>query len=174
MPESVNATAAALLGLLQEGPATGYVLARRAAEELGNFWTVTRSQVYRELSSMAGAGLVEVQATGSREQRPYRITDGGRAAFAAWLHSEPGPDTVRIPLLLRLAFVDQLDPARLTAMVAGQRVVHEERLALYRELEQSLVAAGVDGRQLLTLRFGLRYEQAVLEWFDELAGHTDR
>src|SRR5690348_4915463 len=77
----VNATAAALLGLLDDGPATGYDLVGAAQEFLGDFWTVTRSQVYRELAAMADRGLVTAGAAGPRDRRPYQVTAEGRAAF---------------------------------------------------------------------------------------------
>jgi len=163
----VNATGAALLGLLQQGPRTGYELARTAAEELGDFWTVTRSQVYRELAAMGEAGLVEAGETGARDRRPYRLTEAGCAAFVDWLHAEPGPDTVRIPLLLRLAFVEALAPERLAVLTAEQRAAHARRLAGYRDSERTALAEGTTAARLVTLRFGIRYETAVLSWFDE-------
>lgn len=162
----VNATAAALLGLLRDGAATGYELARRAQEELGDFWTVTRSQVYRELTAMSQRGLVQPQEAGPRDRRPYTLSDTGRKAFLAWLHEEPGSDVVRIPLLLRLAFADALDPRRLAEFAAAQRAQHAERLKRYHALEDVAVEQGARDRDLVTLRFGLRYEQAALQWFD--------
>src|SRR3982751_2431193 len=62
----VNATAAALLGLLEGGPATGYALVGAAQEFFGDFWTITRSQVYRELAAMAERGLVTAGDTRPR------------------------------------------------------------------------------------------------------------
>lgn len=165
----VNATAAALLGLLRDGPQTGYALVQRAQRELGDFWTVTRSQVYRELTGMAERGLVLADAAGARDARPYRITDGGRAAFSAWMHADPGPDVVRIPLLLRLAFLDALEPERLRELVDQQREEHVARLAGYEQTEAAAREMGATDRQLVTLRFGLAYERAVLTWFDEVA-----
>ena len=165
----VNATAAALLGLLRRsGPATGYALAQRAQEELGDYWTVTRSQVYRELAAMAAAGLVQAGEAGARDARPYTVTDPGLAAFTAWLHSDLGADVVRIPLLLRLAFVDALDPTRLAELVAEQRAQHAARLAAYEDLERAGIEVGGTDRDLVTLRFGIAYERAVLTWFDGL------
>ena len=164
----VNATAAALLGLLQDGPSTGYALVGAAQEFLGDFWTVTRSQVYRELAAMAERGLLTAGDAGPRDRRPYDVTPAGRAAFDAWLHSDLGPEVVRVPLLLRLAFADRLDTARLTELVADQRAVRAERLRCYRKLEAAAVAGGTTDRQLLTLRFGIRYESGVLEWLDEV------
>jgi DNA-binding PadR family transcriptional regulator len=165
---AVNATAAALLGLLQDGPSTGYALVGAAQEFLGDFWTVTRSQVYRELAAMADRGLLTAGDAGPRDRRPYDITPAGRAAFDAWLHSDLGPEVVRVPLLLRLAFADRLDGDRLTELVADQRAVRAERLRCYRELEAAAVAGGTPDRKLLTLRFGIRYETGVLEWLDEV------
>ena len=164
----VNATAAALLGLLRDGPATGYALFARATGDLGDFWSVTRSQVYRELTAMASAGLVTAEQAGAREARPYALTDAGRAAFLAWLHGEPGPDVVRIPLLLRLAFADALAHARLAELVATQRAEHTARLAGYEQVERAALEAGAGDHDLATLRFGLAYERAVLGWFDGL------
>ena len=170
---TVNATGAALLGLLQDGPASGYALYRRASERLGDFWTVTRSQVYRELSAMREAGLVSAQQAAARDARPYVLTDAGRAAFHAWLHAEPGPDVVRIPLLLRLAFADGLDPARLRVLVAAQRDQHHARLAGYERQHAEATAAGSTATQLVTLRFGIVYERAVLTWFAETSWPGD-
>ena len=165
---ALNATAAALLGLLRQGPATGYALAQRAQDELGDYWTVTRSQVYRELAAMASAGLVEAGEQGSRDARPYALTEAGAQEFTGWLHSDLGSDVVRIPLLLRLAFVDALQPARLAEMVAEQRAAHAARLAHYEELERAALEVGGTAADLVTLRFGLAYERAVLGWFDGL------
>ena len=56
---TVNATGGSLLGFLHERPMTGWDLVTVAQQRIGNFWSLTQSQVYRELNAMAGAGLVE-------------------------------------------------------------------------------------------------------------------
>ena len=104
----LNATAAALLGLLHDGPMTGWELIGCAQARIGEFWSLTQSQVYRELSAMAERGLVDVGPPGPRDRKPYALTDAGRAAFADWVAQPPGPDQVRIPLLLTIAFADHL------------------------------------------------------------------
>jgi DNA-binding PadR family transcriptional regulator len=168
----LNATAAALLGLLHEGPMTGWELIGCAQERIGEFWSLTQSQVYRELTAMAQRGLVDVGPPGPRERKPYALTDAGRSAFAEWVALTPGADQVRIPLLLTIAFAQHLPAERLAAVVAEHRQVHADRLARYREHRAALDAAGGDGgipaARLATLEFGLRHEQAVLDWFDAL------
>ncbi len=167
----LNATSAALLGLLHDGPLTGWELIGRAQERIGEFWSLTPSQVYRELSTMAGRGLLTAGPTGPRDRKPYELTAAGRDAFAAWVAAPPGPDQVRIPLLLTIAFADHLPPARLAQLVAGQREVHAERLARYLEYRAALAQLDdVPVARLATLEFGLRHEEAVLDWFDALPG----
>lgn len=170
MSRPLNATAASLLGFLHEGPMTGWDLVAVAQERIGNFWTLTQSQVYRELAAMASAGLVEVGPSGRRDRKPYTITAAGRAAFAEWIDREPGLEQIRFPLLLTLSFARHLPAGRLEEMVAAHRAVHAERLARYQQIEAQLGDGhGGDAFRLATLDFGLRYERAVLGWFDQLS-----
>lgn len=166
----LNATAASLLGFLHEGPMAGWDLVATAQERIGDFWSITRSQVYRELTAMAACGLVAAGARGRRDRRPYTITAAGRDAFAAWVDREPGPETIRFPLLLTMSFGRHVRPERLATFVSAHRATHVERLAEY---ERALAAArdaddGPDTYGMATLEFGLAYERAVLAWFDRL------
>ena len=162
----LNSTAASLLGFLHGGEASGYELAGLAQLVIGDFWTVTRSQVYRELAAMAGRGLVEMGQIGPRSRRPYRITEAGRAAFAEWVHQPPGLEQIRYPLLLTMSFGAWLGPRRLLEFVEEHRRVHEERLARYLAMQAD--DGQGDPYQRATLAFGIRYEQAVLAWMDEV------
>lgn len=166
----LNATAASLLGFLHEGPLTGWDLVARAQGRIGNFWSLTQSQVYRELAAMAAAGLVEAGERGRRDRRPYALTAAGRAAFAAWIDREPGEEAIRFPLLLTVAFGRHLPPERLAAFLARHRAVHAERLAGYERARAAAEATGAaaDPYALATLAFGLAHERAVLGWFDGL------
>jgi DNA-binding PadR family transcriptional regulator len=162
----LNATAASLLGFLHEGPMTGWDLVAVAQDRIGDFWSLTQSQVYRELTAMAADGLVEVGERGPRDRKPYAITDAGRAAFAEWVARAPGPDAIRMPLLLTIMFGRHVPPDRLPGFVAEHRAVHAARLAGYHRQK----AEGVpDGYADAVLDFGIAYESAVLAWFDGLA-----
>jgi len=162
----INATVGSLLGFLHEGPQSGWDLMVTAQDRIGGFWSLTRSQVYRELATMAEAGLITTDSTGPRDRRAYRLTDAGRSAFAQWLAQPPGEEQIRYPLLLTLAFARHLPADRLAAFVAAHRALHQARWDAYREQERQARAAGAGDVDLLTLDFGLRYERAVLDWFD--------
>jgi DNA-binding PadR family transcriptional regulator len=163
----LNPTAASLLGFLHEGPRTGYALLQVADERIGRFWSLTRSQVYRELGALERRGLVRRGEEGPRASRPYALTDAGRDVFAAWVAGMPGDEQIRYPLLLTLAFGTHVGPDRLAAMVAAHRESHEARLASYREAEREHGEA-IDPYRRATLAFGVRYEEAVLAWMDDL------
>src|SRR5690349_25179901 len=98
----VNATAAALLGLLHSGPMTGGQLVAAANERFGAFFSVTRSQVYRELPALTAAGLLERGEQGPRASQQYVLTAQGKRAFRTWVAAGRGADSLRSPLVLRL------------------------------------------------------------------------
>lgn len=127
-PAIVNATAAALLGLLQQGPATGGELVALAQQRHGGYFGLTRSQVYRELPALADAGLLRLGRQGARASQQYVLTAAGRNAFRTWLGQRTGPDTVRSPLLLRLANADQLTAEQRGELVEGARALLAEQL----------------------------------------------
>lgn len=168
MPRALNATAASLLGFLHDGPQSGYDLVRTAERAIGDFWSLTRSQVYRELAAMADAGLVAAEEAGPRERREFAVTPLGREEFRRWLSRSPAEEQIRYPLLLTLAFARHLPPGELAGFVAEHRAVHAARLAGYEQEWAQALAAGARPVDLVTLDFGLRYETAVLGWFDAL------
>jgi DNA-binding PadR family transcriptional regulator len=169
MDHPLNATAGSLLGFLHDGPMTGWDLVATAQRRIGEFWSLTRSQVYRELSRMADAGLVEAGQRGARDKRPYRITHEGREAFADWIRRPPGAETIRFPLLLTIAFGRHLPVPVLASFIARHRIAHADRLAAYERQRRQLGAvADADPFAVATLDFGIAYERAVLDWFDDL------
>jgi DNA-binding PadR family transcriptional regulator len=165
-PRHLNATAASLLGFLHEGPMTGWDLVATAQRRIGDFWSLTQSQVYRELTAMAQAGLIKAGEPGPRDRRPYTLTDAGRAAFAEWLKGDVAEEMTRFPLLLVVMFGRHVPPSRLYEIIAAHRRIHTDRLALYEK--QVAEHVDTDPYASATLDFGVRYERAVLSWFENL------
>ncbi len=161
-----NDTACTLLGFLHDRPMTGWELSEVVAATIGNFWNVTRSQIYRELRSLESAGMVVGGERGVREKRAYEITEEGRAAFADWIRQEPGPEVARYPMLITVWFGDHLPEDELEWFLRLQRARHEKRLDFYRQLHDSMEDHTTPAAR--ALRFGLYYEEAVMAWFDSL------
>ncbi len=185
--KKLNATAATLLGFLHRGPMTGWDLAHMAEMVIGDFWNVSRSQVYRELRTLEELKLVEASpigprgsnaATGSggpnaaspapsREKKPYAITDEGRAAFSTFIQREPGSDLHRSPLLLMVFFGSHLDPVRKERFLAIHRLRHEQALDEYRRIQAVLDPDEIDLANVL--QYAIFHEEAVLRWFEWMA-----
>lgn len=165
----INPTAASLLGFLHAGPMTGWEIDRAVAATISNFWNVTRSQVYRELRTLAELGYVEAGQTGPRERQPFAITDGGREAFAEWIARDPGPAIIRIPVFLTIFFGEHLAPERLEEIVDNERRIARKQLEYFRALlatfpeepDEAPLAAEI-------VKFGIGYEQLMLDWLAKL------
>jgi DNA-binding PadR family transcriptional regulator len=163
----LNATAASVLGFLEHEPMTGWQLAEKMEDIIGDFWNVTRSQIYRELKILASQGLVASMKTGPRDRQPYRITDAGRRAFRRWIAERPGPPNMRIPLVLQVFFGGAVPAAALARSLAEQRAYHEARLATYRGYEKDIERGTWTHA---SLRLGLMFQRTMIEWIDSLQG----
>lgn len=167
-PDSINATAASILGFLHTAPMTGWELDAAVEGSIAHFWNVTRSQVYRELRTLSELGYVQAGDAGPRDRRPYTITDAGRAAFRAWIVRDPGPPIVRMPLLLTVFFGSHLPPDRLAEII--DKELHEGTKAL-RQFEAMHAEHGADPFIGQVLSFGIAYQKTLLAWLEGLAGN---
>jgi DNA-binding PadR family transcriptional regulator len=164
---SLNSTAAALLGLLHDGPMTGGELVAAAEQRFGAFWSLTRSQVYRELPALASSGYVKAGKAGPRASQPYSVTAAGRRAFAGWLSEPAGADHPRNPVLLRLGFGARHNKVQLRALIDAARAEHEAKLAEYRASAATL-KKGDDPFAAAAADFAVAYERAFLKALDSL------
>ncbi len=158
----VNATAAALLGLLHEGPMSGGRLVAAAGQRFGSVFAVTRSQVYRELPALAEAGLVKAGKQGPRASQQYVITAAGRRSFTAWLTTGGPADAVRSPLVLRLLHAGSLTAKKRAALVGASREAYAARL-----VEARAAARGErDPYRRAVADFAVAHTRAMLRLLD--------
>ncbi|NLU79459.1 PadR family transcriptional regulator [Micromonospora sp. HNM0581] len=169
MAESgVNPTAAALLGLLHEGPMTGGQLMAAAERRLAPYWSMTRSQVYRELPVLAERGFVRLGKPGPRMSQPYAITAAGKRTFSRWLAEDPGRDTIRNPIALRIAFGNLHSPNQLKNLQVAANEYHTDALARVREQVKNAKKEG-DTYDASALEFAVAYHRAALSWLKSAA-----
>jgi DNA-binding PadR family transcriptional regulator len=160
----LNATAAALLGLLQGGPMTGGQLVAAAGERFGGFFGVTRSQVYRELPVLAEAGLVRLGRQGPRSSQQYAVTAAGKRAFKSWLSSAAEPDQVRSPLILRLVHAGSLTARQRADLVSRARQAYAARL----DAARAAARAAGDQYTKAAADFAVAHNRAVLKLLDAI------
>ena len=160
----LNATSAALLGLLHDGPRTGGQLVAVANERFGSFFSVTRSQVYRELPVLAEAGLLRLGKRGARSSQQFVITAAGKRAFKAWLNSTSGSDHLRSPLILRLVHAGQLTAKQRANLVSSARADYVAHL----EQARTEAKAATDPYAKAAADFTVAHRRAVLKLLDAI------
>ncbi|MFC0042090.1 PadR family transcriptional regulator [Actinomadura rayongensis] len=121
-----------LLGLLAEGPASGYDLARRFQEVLSSIWPAQHPKIYAELRRLTAEGLIEVDSQGPRGRTAYRITGDGLAALRHWLAEEDVDRTMRLQPLLRSLFFWLMDPDELNRHLAREAEYYAGMAEAYR------------------------------------------
>ncbi|ANP55674.1 DNA-binding PadR family transcriptional regulator [Streptomyces griseochromogenes] len=156
----------ALLGLLSEHPASGYDLLKRFETSLANVWPATQSQIYTELTKLAGSGLITVAAEGPRGRKEYALADEGLTELRHWLTETRPQRNIRSDLLLRVFFLGVLPPERARAYLAQliemSEAEHEQLKQLDAAIDWDDDDLSVYGR--IVLEYGLRFNAMRREW----------
>lgn len=158
-----------LLGLLAEGPASGYDLAGRFNELLGSVWPAQHPKIYAELNRLADEGYIEVDSVGARGRKAYRITDEGLAEIRRWLSQTEVDHTMRMQALLRSVFFWLMPADELRRHLAHEAEYYRRSADYYRS-----IAAAKDRGEFgdspatrsirIAAEAGIRLHQALAEW----------
>jgi PadR family transcriptional regulator, regulatory protein AphA len=167
----------ALLGLLREGPASGYDLLQVFKVSLHNTWPATQSQVYTELTKLADAGLLSVGAHGPRGRKEYELTDAGLAELRRWMLEEEPDLHPRSDALLRVFLLGALTRDQARGYLAWLAARSAEDLAALEDFDASVTWADdedlhVYGR--LVLEYGKRLSAMSQEWAEWAIGQVPR
>jgi PadR family transcriptional regulator, regulatory protein AphA len=155
----------ALLGVLAEGPRTGYSLVRHLAQSIAYAWPASHSQVYPELARLHEAGLIRETGSAPRGGRVYEITDAGLAEVRGWLRETEPSRTVREEAALRLFFLWLLEPEEARSYLRGEAERSRALLAEYEEIAAQENPDNAKARAYrVALELGLRSQRARLEW----------
>ncbi|MGW7607037.1 PadR family transcriptional regulator [Streptomyces sp. NPDC054766] len=162
----------ALLGLLSERPASGYDLLKLFETSLATAWPATQSQIYTELTKLAGTGLITVAAEGPRGRKEYALTDEGLAELRHWLTETKPQRNTRSDILLRVFFLGVLTPEQAHGYLAELIELSDQGYQSLRRLEESVDwddgGLSVYGR--IALEYGLRFNAMRREWAEWAAG----
>lgn len=170
---ALTTTSFAILGLLSTKPMSGYDLLTTTSLSVGQFWSMSRAGIYRELERLEELGYVagsEVPQRDRPDKRIYEPTPAGSGALQEWLDSPTlDGEAPRVAFLVKVFF--------------GRRMRRSSFEALLDQLEaktrrdiDALVAAhaGLDSRRFrferLTARHGILIKQARLAWIAEARG----
>jgi len=158
-----------LLGLLAEGPASGYDITKRFQETLAAVWPASHPQIYRELAKLADDGLVEAEAAGARGRKAYKITDTGLATVREWLTRGSVDHIVRSESLIRSFFFWLIEPQEVLRHLEAEQRYFAAQAKLYEDY-----AAAKDRGEFgvskqtesarITAEAAVRVNRALAEW----------
>lgn len=170
---AANRTEFAILGLLADGPRSGYDIRKQVLETLSHFWHESIGHIYPMLRRLHGKGLVTRVTTTSQGRPPrhvYHITEDGLAELTRWLAEPVEPTPPRLEILLKVFFGAHTEPSVLIEHVAKYRVARERTLVAL-EHAATRLANHPDHRRGIYLRLtvsaGMHASRAAIAWCDE-------
>ncbi|HEY2257996.1 MAG TPA: PadR family transcriptional regulator [Variovorax sp.] len=168
----------ALLTALIEQSSSGSELARRFDRSIGFFWSATHQQIYRELGRLEDAGWVSSTAgEGRGGKKIYKVLPAGKRELKRWVGVSDDPRPHRDELMLRLRAEAVIGPTPLRHDIERRRRLHEDKLALYRELERTHFEgpgqAQPDRIRHLILEAGIMMEAMWVAWSDKALAVLD-
>lgn len=159
----------ALLTALVEHPCSGSELAERFDRSIGYFWQATHQQIYRELARLEEASWVEAlpAESGRGRKRQYRILAAGRNELRRWVTEHEDPKPLRDELMVRLRAEAAIGPSGLQEEIVKRLAMHQDKLALYKRIEQRDFVGKAPSRerrlQHLVLKAGILQEELWLQ-----------
>lgn len=163
----------AVLGMLQDGPSSGYDLKKEFEDKVRHFWAESVGQIYPALKKASGLGWVSARVgdRSGRRRTEYALTKKGRAALEEWFQRTPAPPPVRHELLLKTFLGAHLDMAALARHVddfAAHLREERRRLSSYDdEIDEQARSPEQAALWRLTLSAGKHVNRARLSWCRE-------
>ena len=166
-------TSYAVLGMLSLAPMSGYELTASVDKTIAHFWTISKSQVYGELSRLEELGLVtgtDVAQERAPDKRSYELTSTGAEVLDTWLVSAVAERSrLRSPQLLKMFFAHRLDRERFEALLDRYRSEAEVSAEQLKTIVDILEATPEAYYARATAVVGLRSAEGVLAAIDEIA-----
>jgi DNA-binding PadR family transcriptional regulator len=165
-----------LLALLERGPRYGYQLRAEFEQATGGTWPLNIGQVYTTLTRLERDELVRALPCSDGGQRPYEVTDAGRAELARWFTTPiDHGDRPRNELTIKLALALTTPGVNVRAMVQAQRSASMRMLQAYTRLRHR-AADPADLPWRLVLDAMIFQAEGEIRWLDHceasVARHT--
>lgn len=171
--KSSNRTRYAILGILLDGPSTGYEIKSLMGRSTVYFWRESDSTIYPMLKVLAeeGKALSEVVYVGKKKKEIFSITETGRIEFQTWFESPTSEETPRNEFLLKLFFAtDQKETIRLfQERLEKVEKIHKEYKQIEERLE-SISDSPLKEIRLKALRYGLSLLESENKWLNNEKG----
>lgn len=168
--KSSNKTRYAILGILLDGPSTGYEIKSLMKRSTVYFWRESDSTIYPMLKVLVKEGKVfsEIVYVGKKKKEVFSIAETGQAEFKAWLGSPTGSETPRNEFLLKLFFV--ADRKEMSRLFRERLEKTEKAYEEYKKIEERLESLddfSMKAIRLKALRYGIAQLALEIQWLKD-------
>ena len=149
------------LGMLTDGPASGYDLKKHFESSFGHFFAAGYGSIYPALNSLARDGLVEcrhIQQDGKPDRKVYKITEAGRAHLLEALENPCPSHKVRSEFLATMCFSHLMSRQQIETVLQNRVKEAADYLQLFKEFETDRLDEWPAGA-----RFVLGFGQTMME-----------
>lgn len=168
--KSANKTRYAILGVLLEGPTTGYEIKSLMGRSTVYFWRESDSTIYPMLKVLAREEKVlsEIVYVGKKKKEVFSITETGRTEFKAWFNSPTSEETPRNEFLLKFFFAT--NQKEMVGLFQERLEKVEKIHTEYKKIEERLEGITDSPRRtirLKALRYGLAHLESEIKWLND-------
>lgn len=157
------------LGMLTDGPASGYDMKKCFESTFGHFFPAGYGSIYPALATLARNGLVEfeeIPQDGKPDRKVYSITDAGRAELDSAL-SNPNPShRVRSEFLAMMCFAHLMSDEQINAVIDNKLGELGEFLQMLEQLPQGECSAMPKGTRFVA-GFGHFVASSLTRYIEE-------
>lgn len=167
---SSNKTRYAILGMLLDGPCTGYEMKSLMGRSTAYFWRESDSTIYPMLKILTeeGKALPKIVYVGKKKKEIFSVTEAGRVEFKTWLESPTGSEISRNEFLLKLFFIT--DQEEMIRLFQERLEKIEKTYEDYKKIEERLESLTDSPRKairLKALRYGIAHLVLEIQWLKE-------
>lgn len=157
------------LGMLTDGPASGYDLKKEFECSFGHFFAAGYGSIYPALSTLSDQGYVsceEIPQEGKPDRKVYRITDEGHQFLLGALKNLEPCHKVRSEFLATMCFSHLMELDDVQAVLDHRLSEIEKYKELFREIEKDGMSEWPQGAKFV-LGFGRAVASAMETYVKE-------
>jgi DNA-binding PadR family transcriptional regulator len=175
-----------LLGMLARQPMSGYDLTRHLKQPFVPFGPISQTQIYPALARLERKGMVRYRVVAQQAVRPdkkvYELTEEGRTTLRHWIESPTPLVFFYDEFFLKAYSLWLADPESMIERFREQAQLHQEKLALYKQVLQSKqLAKSVTPEQAdvfeerdVLFQYVIGYEQNYRIWCQSVLHYLER
>lgn len=157
------------LGMLTDGPASGYDLKKHFESSFGHFFAAGYGSIYPALSSLSKQGLVsceEIPQEGKPDRKVYQITQEGTEFLLSALKNPSPCHKIRSEFLATMCFAHLMTREQVETVLDNRVKASEDYLELFAEFETSCMHDWPQGAKFV-LGFGRTMMETMKKYVEE-------